>query len=62
MNDTGNIRGNELTGVSKSARGEAEVTGKRKNAAAIGTWNLTSDFNGRSSVQRLKINGDMSGL
>lgn len=62
MTFSGNIRGNELTGVSKSDRGEAEVTGKRKNAAAIGTWNLISDFNGRSSEQRLRINGDMSGL
>ena len=62
MSFTGNIRGNELTGVSKSERGEAEVTGERKNGAAIGTWTLTSDFNGRSYDQRLRINGDMTGL
>jgi len=62
MTFTGNIRGNELTGVSKSERGEAEVTGERKNGAAIGTWTLTSDFNGRPYDQRLRINGDMTGL
>lgn len=62
MTFTGNIRGNALTGTVKSERGEAEMTGERKNGAAIGTWILSSDFNGRSYDQRLRVHADMSGL
>lgn len=59
---TGNISGNTLTGVAKSERGEAEVTGEKVGGAAIGTWNLeiTSERGPRN--QRLRVNSNLSGL
>ena len=59
----GTIRGNTLSGVIKSQRGETTVEGTRIGAAIIGTWNLevTSEQRG-SRKQRLMVNPDMSGL
>ncbi|MDC0325651.1 hypothetical protein OAM01_02730, partial [bacterium] len=59
---TGNIRGNTLTGVAKSERGEAEVTGEKVGGAAIGTWNLTITSERGPRNQRLRVHSDMSGL
>jgi hypothetical protein len=58
----GTIRGNTLTGVFKSDRGEAETTGQRMGGPAIGTWNLELDSEFGRRQQRLRINPDMSGL
>jgi len=59
----GTIRGDTLSGVIKSQRGETTVEGTRIGAAIIGTWNLevTSEQWG-SRKQRLMVNPDMSGL
>lgn len=58
----GNIRGNALTGVFKSDRGEAETVGKRIGGPAIGTWNLDLESEGGPRHQRLVVNPDLSGL
>ena len=58
----GNIRGNAITGVSTSDRGEAEMVGERIGGAAIGTWNLDLASERGSRSQRLWINADMSAL
>ena len=59
----GTVRGDTLSGVMKSQRGEITVEGKLIGAPIIGTWNLevTSEQRG-SRKQRLRVNPDMSGL
>ncbi len=58
----GTIRGNTLSGVIKSQRGETTVEGTRIGAAIIGTWNLEIASERGSRKQRLRVNSDMSGL
>jgi hypothetical protein len=58
----GTLRGNELSGVMKSERGEIQVEGSRVNAALIGTWNLDVVSERGPRKQRLRINPDMTGL
>lgn len=62
MTFAGNIRGNTLTGTSTSSRGEAEVTGERVGAAAIGIWDLSMQFGQGEFKQRLRVNPDMTGV
>ncbi|MCH8118108.1 MAG: hypothetical protein IIC00_00100 [Planctomycetes bacterium] len=59
----GTVRGDTLSGVMKSQRGEITIEGKLVGAPIIGTWNLevTSERWG-SRKQRLRVNPDMSGL
>ena len=59
----GTVRGDTISGVMKSERGEIEVEGKMIGAPVIGTWNLevTSEQWG-TRKQRLRVNPDMSGL
>jgi hypothetical protein len=59
----GTVRGDTLSGVMKSERGEITIEGKLIGAPVIGTWNLevTSEQWG-SRKQRLRVNPDMSGL
>ena len=59
----GTVRGDMLSGVMKSERGEITIEGKLVGAPVIGTWNLevTSEQWG-SRKQRLRVNPDMSGL
>jgi len=58
----GTVRGDMLSGVMKSERGEITAEGKQIGAPLIGTWNLeiTSDRGPRK--QRLRVNPDMNGL
>ncbi len=62
----GSLRSGDLQGKIKSERSEVEVSGKRANAAAIGTWAIevapgeNSDRPPRK--QRLRIDSDLSGL
>jgi len=58
----GTLRGNELSGVMKSERGEIQVEGSRVNAALIGTWNLEVVSERGPRKQRLRVNPDMTGL
>jgi hypothetical protein len=59
----GTVRGDTLSGVMKSERGEIKVEGKLVGGSLIGTWNLevTSEQRGTRN-QRLRVNPDMSGL
>ena len=58
----GTVRGDTLSGVFKSERGEIEAEGKLVGAAAIGTWNLEVASEQGTRKQRLRVNPDMSGL
>ena len=51
-----------LTGTFTSNRGEIEAVGKRAGTPLIGTWILESTSERGTRKQRLRINGDMSGL
>jgi len=58
----GTVRGDTLSGVMKSQRGEITVEGKLVGAPIIGTWNLEVASERGSRKQRLRVNRDMSGL
>ncbi len=58
----GTVRGDTLSGVMKSERGEITVEGKLIGAPLIGTWNLEVASERGSRKQRLRVNPDMSGL
>jgi len=58
----GTIRGDTLSGVIKSQRGEVTVEGTRIGAPIIGTWNLEIASERGSRKQRLMVNPDMSGF
>ncbi len=58
----GTVRGDTISGVMKSERGEIEVEGKLIGAALIGTWNLEATSERGTRNQRLVVNPDMSGL
>ena len=58
----GTVRGDTLSGVIKSQRGETTVEGTRIGAAVIGTWNLELTSERGTRKQRLRVNSDMSGL
>ena len=58
----GTVRGDTLSGVMKSERGEITVEGKLIGAPVIGTWNLEVISERGSRKQRLMVNPDMSGL
>jgi len=58
----GTVRGDTLSGVMKSERGEITVEGKLVGAPLIGTWNLEVASERGSRKQRLRVNQDMSGL
>jgi hypothetical protein len=59
---TGTIEGNTLTGTLSSEMGEMQVSGQRKGADIIGTWNLDVDSQMGAQKQRLVINPDLSAL
>ena len=61
MTFEGNVRGDTLSGVMKSERGEITVEGKLVGAPIIGTWNLEVASERGSRKQRLRVNPDMSG-
>jgi hypothetical protein len=59
----GTVRGDTLSGVMKSERGEITAEGKLVGAPVIGTWNLeVTSEQWSSHKQRLRVNPDMSGL
>ncbi len=58
----GTVRGDTLSGVMKSERGEITVEGKLVGAPVIGTWNLEVTSDRGTRKQRLLVNPDMSGL
>ncbi len=58
----GTVRGDTLSGVMKSQRGEITIEGKLIGAPIIGTWNLELTSERGSRKQRLRVNPDMSGL
>jgi hypothetical protein len=58
----GTVRGDTLSGVMKSERGEIEVEGKLIGGSLIGTWNLEVTSERDTRKQRMRVNPDMSGL
>ena len=58
----GTVRGDTLSGVIKSERGEITAEGKQIGGPLIGTWNLEVTSERGSSEQRLRVDPDMSGL
>jgi hypothetical protein len=58
----GTVRGDTISGVMKSERGEIEVEGKLIGGSLIGTWNLEATSERGTRNQRLRVNPDMSGL
>ena len=58
----GTVRGDTLSGVMKSERGEITVEGKLVGAPIIGTWNLEVVSDRGTRKQRLLVNPDMSAL
>jgi hypothetical protein len=58
----GNVRGDTLSGVFKSDRGEITAEGKQVGGSLIGTWNLESASERGTRKQRLRVNPDMSAL
>ncbi len=58
----GTVEGDTLSGVMKSERGETKAEGKRICAALIGNWDLEVTSERGNYKQRLKVNGDMSGM
>jgi hypothetical protein len=58
----GTVRGDTLSGVMKSERGEITVEGKLIGGSLIGTWNLEVTSERGNRKQRLMVNPDMSGL
>ena len=58
----GTVRGDTLSGVMKSERGEIKVEGKLSGAPVIGTWNLEVTSERGTRKQRMRVNPDMSGL
>jgi hypothetical protein len=58
----GTVRGDTLSGVMKSERGEIEVEGKLIGGSLIGTWNLEVTSERGTRKQRMRVNPDMSGL
>ncbi len=58
----GTVRGDTLSGVMKSQRGEIAVEGKLIGGSLIGTWNLEVTSERGTRKQRLRVNPDMSGL
>ena len=62
MTFEGNVRGDTLSGMIKSERGEIEVEGKLIGGSLIGTWNLEVAYESGNRKQRLLVNPDMSGM
>jgi len=58
----GTVRGDALSGTMKSEMGDIAVTGERIGAPLIGTWNLEIAGERGTRKQRLRVNGDMTGL
>jgi len=58
----GTVRGDTLSGVMKSERGEITVEGKLVGAPIIGTWILEIASERGPRKQRLRVNPDLSGL
>ena len=58
----GTVRGDTLSGVMKSERGEIKVEGKLIGGSLIGTWNLEVTSERGTRKQRMRVNPDMSGL
>lgn len=58
----GTVKGDKLTGVVKTERGEIAAEGKRRGASLIGTWNLEVATERGNRKQRLKVKPDMSGM
>lgn len=56
------VKGNELSGISKTQRGESPVTGKRMASSAEGTWELTQTSERGERKQLLIIYADMTAL
>jgi hypothetical protein len=57
---SGTLRGNELTGILKSDRGDIQVTGTRLGGALIGTWNLEISSDRGDRKNRLVVYPDMT--
>ncbi len=62
MTFEGTVRGDTLSGVMKSERGEITIEGKLMGGSLIGTWNLEVESERGSRKQRLRVNPDMSAL
>lgn len=58
----GTIRGDTLSGVIKSEKGETKIEGKQIGASLIGKWNLEIASERGDRKQRLIVNTDMTGM
>lgn len=56
----GTVKGDKLTGTSKSERGEIAVNGQRVGSALIGKWELTSTSERGTRTGMLTVYGDMT--
>jgi hypothetical protein len=56
------VKGNVISGVSKTQRGESTVTGKRIDSPAVGTWELTITTDRGERSQLLTVYADMTAL
>jgi hypothetical protein len=56
------VKGSTMTGKSSSPRGEAELTGKRTDSPAVGTWELTITSDRGERKQLLMVYPDMTAL
>jgi hypothetical protein len=56
------VKGNTISGVTKTERGESAVTGKRMDSPAVGTWELTMTSDRGERKQLLTIYPDMTAL
>ncbi|MFH1718013.1 MAG: hypothetical protein ABIF19_11715, partial [Planctomycetota bacterium] len=57
----GTVKGNELTGVFKSQRGEMPAAGVRLGAPLIGKWELTTTSDRGTRTRVLTVFGDLTG-
>jgi hypothetical protein len=56
------VKGSEISGISKTERGESTVTGKRLDLPAVGTWELTVASDRGDRTQILRVYADMTAL
>ena len=56
----GTVKGDKLTGTSKSERGEIAVNGQRAGSALIGKWEVTSTSERGTRTGMLTVYGDMT--
>jgi hypothetical protein len=56
------VKGNAISGITKTPRGESTVTGKRIDSPVVGVWELTMTSERGERKQLLTVYGDMTAL